>query len=442
MGSFVVVVGMQWGDEGKGKIIDLLTKQANLVVRFHGGHNAGHTLVIDQQKIILRLIPSGILQSTVKCFISNGVVVSPQALLQEVKELQELGVMVDERLYISGLCHLLMPYHALLDQAREIAQGKLAIGTTGRGIGPAYEDKVSRRGLRFNDLFNEFYFSKHLAEILDYHNFVLRHYYQVSGLDYNALLDEMLNLVPMLKKFSVLNEREFLTDHFESNVLFEGAQGTFLDIDHGTYPFVTSSNTVSGNVCAGAGIGPLYLDYILGVAKAYTTRVGNGPFPTELSDPVGQLLMEKGNEFGSVTGRPRRCGWLDLPMLRLANQLNSVSGLCITKLDVLDHFQTIKLCTHYELDGEKLFLPPVNLDELQRCIPVYESLPGWQENTRAITNFHLLPLNAQNYLSRISEVLGLPVVIVSTGPEREEVIIIDNLFPDDDTVVTYAEERT
>lgn len=442
MGSFVVVVGMQWGDEGKGKIIDLLTKQANLVVRFHGGHNAGHTLVIDQQKIILRLIPSGILQAKVKCFIGNGVVLSPQAFLQEVKELEDLGVVVNDRLYVSGFCHLLMPYHALLDQAREIAKGKSAIGTTGRGIGPAYEDKVARRGLRFNDLFNEGYFSKRLAEILDYHNFVLQHYYQVSGLDYNALLDEMLNLVPMLKKFSVPNERDFLTDYFEHNVLFEGAQGTFLDIDHGTYPFVTSSNTVSGSVCAGAGIGPLYLDYILGVTKSYNTRVGNGPFPTELSDAVGQLLMEKGNEFGSVTGRPRRCGWLDLPMLRLANQLNSVAGLCITKLDVLDHLQTIKICTHYELDGEKLFVPPVELDDLQRCIPIYESLPGWQENTRAITDFDLLPSNAQNYLSRISEALGLPVVLVSTGPEREEVIVIDNPFLDDESIVNYAEERT
>lgn len=429
MGKSIVVIGAQWGDEGKGKVVDLLTEQAAVVTRFQGGHNAGHTLVIDGHKTILRLIPSGVLHQGVHCYIGNGVVLSPTAFLQEVQELAKAGVAVERRLYISEACALIMPYHVALDQARELAKGKAAIGTTGRGIGPAYEDKVARRGIRFGDLFNEEYFRLRLQEALDYHNFVLQHYHQAQAIDFSHLCDDMLALAATLRPFRADVSRLLAeARQKKQNILFEGAQGTFLDIDHGTYPFVTSSNTVAGNACAGAGIGPRHLDYVLGITKAYTTRVGSGPFPTELQDEIGSLLAKQGNEFGSVTGRPRRCGWLDVAMLRRALYLNSFSSLCVTKLDVLDKLKTIKICTHYQLNKQALYLPPLELQELMHCEPVYEELPGWQQSTVGITQFGDLPINAQQYLLRIEALAGIPIHMVSTGPDRKDAIILQHPF--------------
>ena len=444
MGKSVVIVGAQWGDEGKGKVVDLLTEQAKVVARFQGGHNAGHTLVIDGKKTILRLIPSGILHKSVHCFIGNGVVLSPTAFLQEVGELEKAGVVVKGRLFVSDACALIMPYHIALDHARELAKGKAAIGTTGRGIGPAYEDKVARQGLRFGDLFDTAYFEARLEEVLSYHNFVLAHYHKVATIDFSKLRDELLAQVPLLKPYRA-DVGALLAESREQdkNILFEGAQGTFLDIDHGTYPFVTSSNTVAGNACAGTGVGPRHLDYILGITKAYATRVGSGPFPTELQDAAGKHLAEKGNEFGSVTGRPRRCGWLDLVMLRRALALNSFSGFCITKLDVLDGLKTIAICTHYQLDGKRLELPPLDLKELSRSEPVYEELPGWDESTVGITQFAQLPTNAQKYLLRIAELSGVPIDMISTGPDRKDAIILQHPFESAKRALDpYAEERT
>ncbi len=429
MGKTVVIIGAQWGDEGKGKVVDLLTEQASVVVRFQGGHNAGHTLVQEGQKTILRLIPSGILHKNVKCYIGNGVVLSPTAFLQEVTELEKNGVKVQGRLHISEACPLIMPYHIALDHARELAKGKAAIGTTGRGIGPAYEDKVARRGLRFGDLFEEKYFRARLEEVLDYHNFVLEHYHKVETLDFSLLCDEMLGLVPLLRPYRADVAAALAQSRQENqNILFEGAQGSFLDIDHGTYPFVTSSNTVAGNACAGTGMGPRHLDYVLGITKAYTTRVGAGPFPTELEDEVGKYLAKQGNEFGSVTGRARRCGWLDMVMLRRAHWLNSISGLCVTKLDVLDGLKTVRICTHYHLGDQKLTLPPTELKELSLCRPIYEDLPGWQESTVGINKFAELPLNAQKYLLRIEALSGVPIDMVSTGADRKNAIILRHPF--------------
>lgn len=429
MGKSVVIVGAQWGDEGKGKIVDFLTEQAAVVARYQGGHNAGHTLVIDGRKTVLRLIPSGILHSGVQCLIGNGVVLSPVAFLQEVSELTKAGISVEGRLYVSDACPLIMPYHVALDHAREQARGKAAIGTTGRGIGPAYEDKVARRALRFGDLFEEKYFRTRLEEVLAYHNFVLEHYHQVETLDFSLLCDEMLALVPLLKPYRA-DVADLLTQSRQQgkNILFEGAQGTFLDVDHGTYPFVTSSNTVAGNACAGTGVGPRHLDYVLGITKAYATRVGAGPFPTELQDEVGQFLAKQGNEFGSVTGRPRRCGWLDMVMLRRALSLNSFSGFCVTKLDVLDGLKTVRICTHYQHGNKKLILPPMELKVLADCKPVYEDLPGWQEPTVGATKFADLPMNAQKYLLRIEELTGVPIDMISTGAERKNAIILRNPF--------------
>jgi adenylosuccinate synthase len=431
MGKCIVILGSQWGDEGKGKIVDLLMSHASVVARFQGGHNAGHTLVINGKKTILRLIPSGILHENVHCLIGNGVVLSPTALLQEMGELERNGVPVVERLRISESCVLLLPYHVVLDQAREKAKGKSAIGTTGRGIGPAYEDKVARRALRFGDLFNEKYFSAKLAEVLEYHNFVLQQYHQHEPVDYHQTLDNLLSLVPTLQPLRA-DVVDLLANYRKQgkNIILEGAQGTFLDVDHGTYPYVTSSNTVAGASSVGSGLGPRHLDYILGIVKAYTTRVGSGPFPTELTDEIGKQLAQRGNEFGSVTGRPRRCGWLDMVILRRSIQLNSFSGFCITKLDVLDGLETVRICTGYLLNGKEISIPPTELSDLAVCQPIYEDLPGWKESTVGIKTFSALPKNAQQYLLRVERLAGVPIDLISTGPDRNETIILCHPFED------------
>jgi len=425
MGKNIIILGAQWGDEGKGKIVDLLMENASVVTRFQGGHNAGHTLVIDGKKTVLRLIPSGILHKHVLCLIGNGVVLSPTALLQEIGELERNGISVTDRLRISDACTLILPYHVALDQAREAAKGKAAIGTTGRGIGPAYEDKVARRALRFGDLFDEKKFSAKLEEVLNYHNFILEHYHRHEPLDFHAVRDGMLTLAPELQPMRgdvplLLSEHRAKGSH----ILFEGAQGTLLDIDHGTYPYVTSSNTVAGAASIGSGFGPRYFDYVLGVMKAYTTRVGAGPFPTELKDETGKRLAERGNEFGSVTGRPRRCGWLDLVILRRSIQLSSFSALCVTKLDVLDGLETVRVCIKYRLHGKEITEMPTDAADLAAVEPVYEDFPGWNDSTVGVKTFSALPKNAQNYLKRIEELAGIPIDIVSTGPDRRETIVV------------------
>lgn len=427
MGRHVVILGSQWGDEGKGKIVDMLMEQASVAVRFQGGHNAGHTLVINGEKTILRLIPSGILHAHVQCLIGNGVVLSPTALLQEMGELERKGIPVSERLRISEACVLVLPYHVELDQAREKARGKAAIGTTGRGIGPAYEDKVARRAIRFGDLFDESYLTIRLSEVLDYHNFILKNYHAQNPIDFNELRDSLLAMVPTLRPMKA--DVVALLAHYraqDKNIIFEGAQGTLLDVDHGTYPFVTSSNTVAGAASTGSGFGPGYFDYILGIMKAYTTRVGSGPFPTELQNEVGQTLATRGNEFGSVTGRPRRCGWLDMVLLRRSTQLNSFSGLCVTKLDVLDTLETLRICTGYRLYGRDISLLPTTIVDLAACEPIYEEFPGWKQSTLGIKTFAALPDNAKKYLLRIEELAGVPIDMISTGPDRHETIILRN----------------
>lgn len=423
MGKSIIILGSQWGDEGKGKIVDWLMEHASVVTRFQGGHNAGHTLVINGEKTILRLIPSGILHSHVQCLIGNGVVLSPTALIQEMNELENKGINVSERLRISESCTLILPYHVAIDQAREKAKGTAAIGTTGRGIGPAYEDKVARRALRFGDLFDEKIFASKLEEVLEYHNFILKTYYKVETIDYRTIYENTLALVPKLKPMQA-DVSSLLAKYRNEgkHLLFEGAQGTLLDIDHGTYPYVTSSNTVAAAASIGSGFGPLYFDYILGIMKAYTTRVGAGPFPTELKNETGAQLAKRGNEFGSVTGRPRRCGWLDMVILRRSQQLNSFSGLCITKLDVLDGFDNLSICTHYKLNGQVISDFPMDMNNLASCEPVYETLPGWKESTRGIKSFSKLPQNAQSYLKRIEKLAGIPIDFISTGPDRVETI--------------------
>ena len=429
MGKNVVVLGSQWGDEGKGKIVDLLTDRATAVVRFQGGHNAGHTLVIGTRKTVLHLIPSGILRDNVMCLIGNGVVLSPEALFEEIDMLEQSGVPARERLKISEACPMILPYHIALDHARELARGKKAIGTTGRGIGPAYEDKVSRRGLRVGDLLDESEFADKLKSVMEYHNYSLINLYKTEGVDYQKVLDEALGyrdkILPMIADIPAMlyNYRKN-----GDNIMFEGAQGTLLDIDQGTYPYVTSSNTTAGGACTGSGVGPRDLDYILGITKAYTTRVGAGPFPTELFDSVGQHLGEVGHEFGATTGRSRRCGWFDGVALRRAAQVNSISGLCITKLDVLDGLETLKIATHYRFDGEDVELPPVGADAISRCEPVYEELPGWNQSTVGVKSYNELPENARSYLKRLEEVVGIPVAIISTGPERDETIILQHPY--------------
>jgi len=421
----VVVIGTQWGDEGKGKIVDWLTDRAQGVVRFQGGHNAGHTLVIAGKKTVLHLIPSGILRGSVQCYIGNGVVLSPQALVQEMDELEAAGVEVAGRLRLSEACPLILPYHGALDLAREAAKGEQKIGTTGRGIGPAYEDKVARRAIRLQDLFKPVRFADKLQELLDFHNFVLVNFYKQPKIDFKKTLDETLALAPrLLPLVADVPRALYDANRAGRNLLFEGAQGSLLDIDHGTYPYVTSSNCVAGAAAAGAGIGPMHLHYVLGITKAYSTRVGSGPFPTELSDDVGERLRQRGQEFGATTGRPRRTGWFDAAALKRSIQLNGVSGLCITKLDVLDGAEVLKICTGYEVDGRLSDILPVGAEELERCVPVYDELAGWQESTVGVKTYEGLPKAARKYLRRIEELCAVPADIISTGPDREETIVI------------------
>ncbi|AZZ90808.1 adenylosuccinate synthase [Hahella sp. KA22] len=430
MGKNVVILGTQWGDEGKGKIVDLLTEEVAAVARFQGGHNAGHTLVIDGQKTVLHLIPSGILRSNVACLIGNGVVLAPDALLSEIKTLEDKGVPVRQRLFLSPACPLILPYHKALDLAREERLGSAKIGTTGRGIGPAYEDKVARRGVRLGDLAKPERFAEKLKEIMQYQNFVLEHYYKVAPIDYQKTLDETLKmaeeLLPMMADVTdMLHEFRKRGE----NVLFEGAQGSLLDIDLGTYPFVTSSNTTAGGTATGSGFGPMYLDYVLGITKAYATRVGSGPFPTELFDDVGAYLAKKGNEFGATTGRPRRCGWFDAVALRHAIQINSVSGVCLTKLDVLDGLDVVKVCVGYRTaDGVEITRPPIDCEAFGEVEPVYEELPGWKESTFGVKRVEDLPKNAQDYISFLEKQIEAPIDVISTGPDRNETIILRHPF--------------
>ncbi|CAG21643.1 adenylosuccinate synthase [Photobacterium profundum] len=425
MANNVVVLGTQWGDEGKGKIVDLLTEDAKYVVRYQGGHNAGHTLVIDGEKTVLHLIPSGILRNNVKCIIGNGVVLSPDALMKEMGPLEARGIPVRERLFLSEACPLILPYHIALDQAREIARGKKAIGTTGRGIGPAYEDKVARRGLRVGDLFDKEAFAEKLKEVMAYHNFQLEHYYNAEPVSYDEVLASVMAQADVLTAM-VIDVTQELDDARKrgDKIMFEGAQGTLLDIDHGTYPYVTSSNTTAGGVAAGSGFGPRHLGYILGIAKAYCTRVGAGPFPTELDDAVGEHLGVKGNEFGATTGRKRRCGWFDAVAMRRAVQINSISGFCLTKLDVMDGLKEIKICTGYKTqDGKTLSVSPMAADAYENLELIYETMPGWSENTFGAKTLDALPQAALDYIARIEELTGVPIDIVSTGPDRNETII-------------------
>ena len=428
-GRNVVVIGTQWGDEGKGKIVDLLTERASAVVRFQGGHNAGHTLVIDGRKTVLHLIPSGILRDGVQCLIGNGVVLAPEPLLEEIRDLEAKGVPVRDRLRISPACPLILPYHVAMDVAREKSLGEQKIGTTGRGIGPAYEDKAARRGVRLGDLFYWQQFAAKLAEVMDYYNFLLPQYYGVAPVDFQETLentrevaDELLPLVadigPMLHDLREAGE----------NILFEGAQGALLDIDLGTYPFVTSSNTTVGGAAVGTGFGPRYLDYILGTTKAYATRVGSGPFPTELFDDVGKRLAERGDEFGSTTGRARRCGWFDTVAIRQVVQINSLSGLCLSKLDVLDGFDTIRICVGYEDATGASVRPRFDSEYYSEIRPVYEDLPGWSESTAGARSLDELPTAARGYIERIEQTVGAPIAVISTGPDREETIVLEELF--------------
>jgi adenylosuccinate synthase len=430
MAKNVVVLGTQWGDEGKGKVVDLLTDKASYVVRYQGGHNAGHTLVIDGEKTVLHLIPSGILRENVTCVIGNGVVLCPKALLKESAMLEERGVPVKERLVISEACPLILPYHVELDIAREKARGTKAIGTTGRGIGPAYEDKVSRRGLRVGDLFNPADFAVKLKEILEYHNFMLTNYYKVEPVSYEKTLEDALAVADILKAM-VVDVADVLDKARKRGdaIMFEGAQGTLLDIDHGTYPYVTSSNTTVGGVATGAGFGPLNLDYVLGIVKAYTTRVGSGPFPTELDCEVGQHLGVKGHEFGATTGRKRRTGWFDAVAMKRAVQINSISGICLTKLDVLDGLESLSICTGYQdKQGNISDVPPMAADGYELITPVYEQMSGWSENSYGVTRYEDLPQAAKNYIKRLEELTGVPIDIISTGPERKETIVLRHPF--------------
>jgi adenylosuccinate synthase len=426
----VAVIGAQWGDEGKGKIVDWLSERAEVVVRFQGGHNAGHTLVIGAKKTVLHLIPSGILRGNVDCYIGNGVVVSPQALVEEMDELVAAGVRgVEARLLISEACPLVLPYHAALDRAREHSKGTQKIGTTGRGIGPAYEDKVARRAIRLQDLLKPERFAEKLKELLEYHNFVLKNWHHQPEIDFRKTLDETLALAPRLVPLVADVPRAlYHANRAGKNLLFEGAQGALLDIDHGSYPFVTSSNCVAGAAAAGAGIGPMHLHYVLGITKAYSTRVGEGPFPTELSDDVGERLRQRGQEFGATTGRPRRTGWFDAAALKRSIQLNGVSGLCITKLDVLDGVEAVKICVGYRIEGQVSEILPVGAEELERCEPVYEELPGWKESTVGINSHAALPTAARDYLKRIEMLAGVPIDLISTGPERDETIVLRHPF--------------
>src|ERR1700691_4744119 len=429
MGKNLVVIGLQWGDEGKGKVVDLLTDQVQAVVRFQGGHNAGHTLVIGGKKTILSLIPSGILHAHVQCLIGNGVVLSLEALFKEAQMLVEQGVPVFERLRVSPACPLILASHVSLDRARERSQGAKAIGTTGRGIGPAYEDKVARRAVRVSDLFHRERFAAKLGEILDYHNFILQRYFQVAPVDFQSELESNLALGERLKPLvaDVTGILESLSIE-GANVLFEGAQGAMLDVDLGTYPYVTSSTTTAGGAAPGTGLGPRRFHEVLGIVKAYTTRVGGGPFPTELFDEYGEHLSKVGHEFGSVTGRQRRCGWFDAGALRRSIVHSSCSSLCVTKLDVLDGLDTIRVCVGYRVDGAVTLAPPLLSEHFGDCEAVYEDLPGWKESSVGVTRYDDLPVNAQSYLERLQALVGVPIHIVSTGPDREQTIVRQHPF--------------
>ena len=429
MAKNVVVIGTQWGDEGKGKIVDWLTDSVAAVVRFQGGNNAGHTLVVGGKKTILRLIPSGILHDGVRCFIGSGVVVSPQALFEEIEELKKAGVDVESRLTIAPTCPLILPYHKALDHAREAAKGDKKIGTTGRGIGPAYEDKVARRAVRMIDLFNLPVLKEKLQANVALYNAQLQHLYNQQAVDFEQVYQEVVQYADRIKPLiGDVSNTLYQIHKAGGKILFEGAQGTLLDIDYGTYPFVTSSNCVAGAASAGAGVAPQMLDYVLGIVKAYTTRVGSGPFPTELFDDTGKLLAEMGNEFGSVTGRPRRCGWFDAPALRRSLQINGVTGMCITKLDVMDTLPEIKICTGYKIGDKVVEILPFGSDEVAQCEPIYETMAGWQANTFGVQKYEDLPENARHYLQRLQELVGVPVSIVSTGPDRVQTIIIEHPF--------------
>jgi adenylosuccinate synthase len=429
MGKFVIIIGTQWGDEGKGKVVDLLTERAAAVARFQGGHNAGHTLVIGGKKTVLSLIPSGILHKNVQCLIGNGVVLSLEALFKESQTLIDQGVDVFARLRISPNCPLILPSHVSLDKAREAARGANAIGTTGRGIGPAYEDKVARRAVRVQDLFKREQFAAKLGEILDFHNFTLQHYFKLPPVDFQKTLDEQLSYAERVKPL-ITDVTQSLADIRQNggDVMFEGAQGAMLDIDHGTYPFVTSSNTTGGFAATGTGIGPRSFDYVLGIVKAYTTRVGAGPFPTELFDEYGEHLSRVGREFGAVTGRKRRCGWFDAVALRRSIIHSSVSGLCLTKLDVLDGLDSLQICTGYRIDGKVSDNPPLFADAFAEVEPVYEEMPGWKESTIGITSVDKLPANARAYIQRLQKLAGVPIDIISTGPDRDQTIVLRHPF--------------
>jgi adenylosuccinate synthase len=429
MAKNVVVIGTQWGDEGKGKIVDWLTNEVAGVVRFQGGHNAGHTLVVNGKKTILRLLPSGMLHPHVTCYIGNGVVLSPAALLQEIDELTAAGLDVVNRLRISQACPLILPYHVAVDQAREAKMGLAKIGTTGRGIGPAYEDKVARRAIRLNDLLFPERFREKLVEVLDYHNFVLTKYLNAPAISFESVFEPTLvmteRLKPMIADVSAELHKLMAAG---KQLLFEGAQAALLDVDHGTYPYVTSSNCLAGQASAGAGVGPQALHYVLGITKAYATRVGSGPFPTELENDIGEQLRKRGNEYGSVTGRPRRCGWFDAAALKRAAQINGLTGLCITKLDVLDGLKTLRICTGYKIGGEVVDILPYGAENITLCEPIYEDHPGWSQSTVGVKKWEDLPSAAQNYLRRFETLVGAPIALVSTGPDREETIVLQRPF--------------
>ena len=429
MARNVVLLGTQWGDEGKGKIVDLLTERADAVVRFQGGHNAGHTLVINGRKTVLHLVPSGAMRSDVDCLIGNGVVVNVEQLLKEIGELESIGVSIRERLMVSPACPMILPHHIALDLAREAARGNSAIGTTGRGIGPCYEDKVARRGLRLGDLSRPDLFAERLRQLTEYHNFVLEKFLGARPVDFQQSFDQAMQQSEQVA--SLIGDVSARLHHLRRqrrSVMFEGAQGMLLDIDHGTYPFVTSSNTTAAAAAVGSGIGPLALDHVLGIVKAYTTRVGSGPFPTELFDETGKYLGERGHEFGATTGRPRRCGWLDAVALRRTAQVCGLSALCVTKLDVMDGIDRVKICVAYEMDGEQIELPPYGAEAMAGCTPVYEELSGWQESTAGVRTYEELPVNARAYLDRMSELSGLPIDIISTGAERDDTIVLRHPF--------------
>lgn len=429
MSKSVIVLGAQWGDEGKGKIVDMLTERAKTVVRFQGGHNAGHTLVHKGKTTVLHLIPSGILHKDVDCVIGNGVVLCLPELNKEVATLEAQGVNVKERLRISHHCPLILPSHIALDQARERMAGKDAIGTTGRGIGPAYEDKVARRGVRLGDVNDRQAFIESVTQLVTYHNFLLKEYYKTDTCDPVQVAEETLEAaIPIKAMITDVTEKLYNKYIHGEDILFEGAQGALLDIDHGTYPYVTSSNTTAGGAATGSGFGPLYFDEVLAITKAYSTRVGAGPFPTELDDETGKHLADKGHEFGSTTGRPRRCGWFDAVTVRRTLQLNSVNALCVTKLDVLDGLNVVKICVGYQYRGRQHITPPVSANELAQCEPVYEEMPGWQESTAGCQSYDELPQNAKNYLKRVERILEVPIDIISTGASREETIIIRHPF--------------